>query len=331
MISTRFTEFFGVDHPIAQGGMQWVGRATLVSAVANAGALGFITALTQPTPEDLTKEIGRCRDLTDKPFGVNLTILPAIKPPPYAEYRRAIIEAGIKIVETAGYKPQEHIDAFHEHGIKVIHKCTSVRHALSAERMGADAISIDGFECAGHPGEDDVPGLVLIPAAADKVKIPMIASGGFGDARGLVAALALGADGINMGTRFMATKESPIHENVKHQMVENDERATDLIFRTMRNTARVAKNAISQQVVELERSGAKFEDVRELVAGTRGKVVYETGDPDHGIWSAGMIQGLIHDVPSCAELIGRIVSEAEEIIEGRLGGLVRHRERVAAE
>jgi nitronate monooxygenase len=331
MISTRFTELFGVEHPIAQGGMQWVGRATLVSAVANAGALGFITALTQPTPEDLTKEIARCRDLTDKPFGVNLTILPAIKPPPYAEYRQAIIEAGIKIVETAGYKPQEHIDAFHEHGIKVIHKCTSVRHALSAERMGADAISIDGFECAGHPGEDDVPGLILIPAAADKVRIPMIASGGFGDARGLVAALALGADGINMGTRFMATKESPIHENVKQQMVENDERATDLIFRTMRNTARVAKNAISQQVVELERGGAKFEDVRELVAGTRGKVVYETGDPDHGIWSAGMIQGLIHDIPSCAELISRIVSEAEGIIEGRLAGFVHHRERVAAE
>ena len=331
MIATRFTELFGVEHPIAQGGMQWVGRATLVSAVANAGALGFITALTQPTPEDLTKEIARCRDLTDKPFGVNLTILPAIKPPPYAEYRQAIIEAGIKIVETAGYKPQEHVDAFHEHGIKVIHKCTSVRHALSAERMGADAISIDGFECAGHPGEDDVPGLILIPAAADKVKIPMIASGGFGDARGLVAALALGADGINMGTRFMATKESPIHENVKQQMVENDERATDLIFRTMRNTARVARNAISQQVVELERGGAKFEDVRELVAGVRGKVVYETGDPDHGIWSAGMIQGLIHDIPSCAELIGRIVSEAEEIIEGRLSGLIRQRERIAAE
>ncbi|MGH7023016.1 MAG: NAD(P)H-dependent flavin oxidoreductase, partial [Caulobacteraceae bacterium] len=197
MIRTRFTELFGVDHPIAQGGMQWVGRAGLVSAVANAGALGFITALTQPTPEYLTREIARCRDWTDKPFGVNLTILPAIKPPPYAEYRQAIIEAGVKIVETAGYKPQEHIDAFHEHGIKVIHKCTSVRHALSAERMGADAISIDGFECAGHPGEDDVPGLILIPVAADKVKIPMIASGGFGDARGLVAALALGADGIN--------------------------------------------------------------------------------------------------------------------------------------
>jgi nitronate monooxygenase len=261
---------------------------------------------------------------------VNLTILPAIKPPPYAEYRAAIIEAGIKIVETAGYKPQEHIDEFHKHGIKVIHKCTSVRHGLSAERMGADALSIDGFECAGHPGEDDVPGLILIPAAADKVKIPMIASGGFGDARGLVAALALGADGINMGTRFMATKESPIHENIKQQMVVNDERGTDLIFRTMRNTSRVAKNAISQQVVELERGGAQFEEVRELVAGTRGKVVYETGDPDHGIWSAGQIQGLIHDVPSCQELIHRIVAEAEAIIRGRLEGMIGARASVAA-
>jgi nitronate monooxygenase len=331
MIETRFTRMFGVEHPIAQGGMQWVGRATLVQAVANAGALGFITALTQPTPEDLVKEIARCRDWTDKPFGVNLTILPAIKPPPYAEYRAAIIESGVKIVETAGYKPQEHIDHFHEHGIKVIHKCTSVRHALSSERFGADAISIDGFECAGHPGEDDVPGLILIPAAADKVKIPMIASGGFGDARGLVAALALGADGINMGTRFMATKESPIHENIKQQMVANDERATDLIFRTMRNTSRVAKNAISQQVVELERGGAKFEEVRELVAGTRGRVVYETGDPDHGIWSAGQIQGLIYDVPTCAELIHRIVAEAESIIGGRLQGMITQRARVAAE
>jgi NADH:quinone reductase (non-electrogenic) len=330
-IKTRFTEMFGVEHPIAQGGMQWVGRATLVSAVANAGALGFITALTQPTPEKLTEEIARCREMTDKPFGVNLTILPSINPPPYAEYRQAIIEAGVKIVETAGNKPQEHVDEFKKHGIKVIHKCTSVRHALSAERMGVDAISIDGFECAGHPGEDDTPGLILIPAAADKIKIPMIASGGFGDARGLVAALALGAEGINMGTRFMATKESPIHENVKQQMVINDERATDLIFRTMRNTSRVARNAISQQVVELERQGAKFEDVRELVAGTRGKVVYETGDPDHGIWSAGMIQGLIHDIPSCAELIHRIVSEAEGLIRSRLEGMVGAREAIAAE
>jgi NAD(P)H-dependent flavin oxidoreductase YrpB (nitropropane dioxygenase family) len=322
MIKTRFTEMFGVEHPIAQGGMQWVGRAELVAAVANAGGLGFITALTQPTPAALRDEIERCRSLTKKPFGVNLTILPAINPPPYAEYRQAIIESGIKIVETAGNKPQEHVDVFKAAGIKVIHKCTSVRHALSAERMGADAISIDGFECAGHPGEDDIPGLILIPAAADKVKIPMIASGGFGDGRGLAAALALGAEGINMGSRFMATVESPIHENVKQQMVENDERATDLIFRTMRNTSRVARNAISQQVVELERSGAKFEDVRELVAGTRGRVVYETGDPDHGIWSAGMIQGLIHDVPTCEVLIKRIVSEAEEIIRGRMMGML---------
>ena len=331
MIKTRFTEMFGVEHPIAQGGMQWVGRAQLVAAVANAGALGFITALTQPTPEDLTKEIARCRELTDKPFGVNLTILPAIKPPPYAEYRQAIIEAGIKIVETAGNKPQEHVDEFKKHGIKVLHKCTSVRHGLSAERMGVDAISIDGFECAGHPGEDDVPGLILIPAAADKIKIPMIASGGFGDARGLVAALALGAEGVNMGTRFMATVESPIHENVKRQMVENDERSTELIFRTMRNTSRVAKNAISIQVAQMERDGAKFEDVRELVAGTRGKVVYETGDPDHGIWSAGQVQGLINDIPTCAALVSRIVSGAEEIINGRLGGMVGKRVAVAAE
>jgi NAD(P)H-dependent flavin oxidoreductase YrpB (nitropropane dioxygenase family) len=331
MLKTRFTEMFGVEHPVVQGGMQWVGRAELVAAVANAGGLGFITALTQPTPDALTKEIARCRDLTDKPFGVNLTILPAINPPPYAEYRQAIIESGVKIVETAGNKPQEHVDEFKKYGIKVLHKCTSVRHGLSAERMGVDGISIDGFECAGHPGEDDVPGLILIPAAADKIKIPMIASGGFGDARGLVAALALGADGINMGTRFMATKESPIHENVKQQMVINDERATELIFRTMRNTSRVAKNLISTKVVEMEKAGAKFEDVRELVAGSRGKVVYETGDPDHGIWSAGQVQGLIYDIPSCAELIQRIVSGAEEIIRGRLEGMVASRVAVAAE
>jgi len=322
-LKTRFTETFGVEHPIVQGGMQWVGRAELVAAVANAGGLGFITALTQPTPDDLRREIDRCRKLTDKPFGVNLTILPAISPPPYAEYRQAIIDGGVKIVETAGYKPQEHVDHFKEHGIKVIHKCTAVRHALSAERMGVDAISIDGLECAGHPGEDDVGGLILIPAAADKVKIPMIASGGFGDARGLVAALALGADGVNMGTRFMCTVESPIHQKVKEQIVANDERATDLIFRTLHNTARVAKNAVSQQVVEIERrGGAKFEDVKDLVAGARGRVVYEEGDPDYGIWSAGQVQGLIHDIPTCAELISRMVREAEEIIQGRLAGML---------
>jgi NAD(P)H-dependent flavin oxidoreductase YrpB (nitropropane dioxygenase family) len=329
-LKTRFTELFGIEHPIVQGGMQWVGRAELVAAVANGGGLGFITALTQPTPAKLTEEIARCRSLTDKPFGVNLTILPAINPPPYAEYRQAIIEAGIKIVETAGNKPIEHVEEFKKHGIKVIHKCTSVRHGLSAERMGVDAISIDGFECAGHPGEDDVPGLILIPAAADKIKIPMIASGGFGDARGLVAALALGAEGVNMGTRFMATVESPIHENIKQQIVANDERATELIFRTMHNTSRVAKNVISTQVVAMEREGAKFEDVRELVAGTRGRSVYEVGDNDAGIWSAGQVQGLIHDIPTCADLIHRIVREAEEIIQGRLAGMVARKAMASA-
>jgi nitronate monooxygenase len=322
-IKTRFTELFGVEHPIAQGGMQWVGKAELVAAVAEAGALGFITALTQPTPEALSKEIQRTKDMTDKPFGVNLTILPTINPPPYAEYRDAIIQGGIKMVETAGYKPQEHVNHFKEHGIKVIHKCTAVRHALSAERMGVDAISIDGFECAGHPGEDDIPGLILIPAAADKVKIPMLASGGFGDGRGLVAALALGADGINMGTRFCVTKEAPIPDSFKQQMVANDERATDLIFRTLHNTARVMRNEVSREVVEIERrGGAKFEDVQHLVAGTRGRDALANGDTDGGIWSAGMIQGLIHDVPTCKELIDRIVSEAEALIKGRLEGLV---------
>ena len=331
MFKTRFTELVGVEHPIVQGGMQWVGRAELVAAVANAGALGLITALTQPTPEDLTKEIARCRGLTDKPFGVNLTILPSIKPPPYAEYRQAIIESGIKIVETAGNKPQEHVTEFKKHGVKIIHKCTSVRHGLSAERMGVDALSIDGFECAGHPGEDDTPGLILIPAAADKIKIPMIASGGFGDGRGLVAALALGADGINMGTRFMCTKESPIHQLVKERIVANDERETELIFRTMRNTSRVAKNAISTKVVAMEREGAKFEDIRDLVAGARGKMVYATGDSDEGIWSAGQVQGLIHDIPSCAELVSRIMRDAEAIIQSRFGAMMSGRRREAAE
>lgn len=322
-IKTRFTEEFGIEHPIVQGGMQWVGYAEMVAPVAEAGGLGFLTALTQPTPEDLAKEIARTKEMTDKPFGVNLTILPAIKPPPYAEYRQAIIEGGIKIVETAGYKPQEHIDHFKQHGIKIIHKCTAVRHALSAERMGADAISIDGFECAGHPGEDDIPGLILIPAAADKVKVPMLASGGFGDGRGLAAALALGADGINMGTRFCVTKEAPIHENFKKQMVENDERDTKLIFRTLHNTARVMKNKVSEEVVAIEAKGnAKFEDIVHLVAGTRGRAAMEKGDADDGIWSAGMIQGLIHDIPTVKELIDRIVADAEEIIKKRMSSMI---------
>lgn len=322
MISTRFTQMFNVKHPIVQGGMQWVGRSEMAAAVANAGGLGMLTALTQPSPEALSQEIARTREMTDGRFGVNLTILPAITPPPYAEFRQAIIEAGIDVVETAGSAPREHIEVFKAANVKVIHKCTSVRHALSAERMGVDAISIDGFECAGHPGEDDIPGLILIPAAADKLGIPILASGGFGDGRGLVAALALGADGINMGTRFVATKEAPIHDGIKQQMVENDERSTQLIFRTLRNTARVAKNQVSDAVVERERAGCKFEDIRELVTGARGRVGLETGDPEHGIWTAGLIQGLIHDIPSVAELVDRIISEAEQIIETRLGRFV---------
>src|SRR4051812_2282337 len=283
-IRTRFTELTGVEHPIVQGGMMWVGRAELAAAVSNAGGLGILTALTQPTPDDLRREIDRCRTMTDKPFGVNLTILPSVSPPPYAEYRKAIIDSGIKIVETAGYKPQEHVDEFKAHGIKVVHKCTAVRHALSAERMGVDAISIDGFECAGHPGEDDIPGLILIPAAADQVKIPMIASGGFGDGRGLAAALALGAEGINMGTRFCATVEAPIHDNIKRLLVANDERGTNLIFRRFKNTGRVAKNSVSDQVVEISRRpDAVFEDIRPLVAGAKGRVALETGDVDAGL------------------------------------------------
>ncbi len=321
-MQTRFTRLFGIQHPIVQGGMQWVGRAELVSAVANAGGLGFLTALTQPTPEALFQEIARCRAMTDKPFGVNLSLLPSINPPPYAEYRDAIIAGGVTIVETAGNNPAEHIAHFKAHGIRIIHKCTAVRHALSAERMGVDAVSIDGFECAGHPGEDDIPGLILIPAAADKVKIPMLASGGFGDGRGLVAALALGADGINMGTRFCATREAPIHDNIKQAIVANDERATELLFRSYRNTARVARNAVSLEALRIEREGKPFEAIAHLVKGVRGREGLEQGDIDHGIWTAGMVQGLIHDVPTVAELIARIMREAEEIITGRLNGVV---------
>jgi NAD(P)H-dependent flavin oxidoreductase YrpB (nitropropane dioxygenase family) len=319
MLKTRFTEAFGIEHPVTCGGMTRVGKAGLIAAVANAGALGFITAHSAGKPEDLAKEVQRCRDMTDKPFGVNLTILPSITPLPYDEYREANIASGIKIVETAGNNPQPHLPRFKEAGVKVIHKCTSVRHALKAQSIGVDCISIDGLECAGHPGEDDVGGLILFPAAVDKLTIPIIASGGIADARGLVAALALGADGVNMGTRFMATVEAPIHENVKRQIVANDERGTNLIFRTLHNTARVAKNAISDEVVAIEKRGnAKFEDVKDLVAGTRGAVVFEQGEMDYGIWSAGQTQALIHDIPTCAELVARIMREAEEIIRGSL-------------
>jgi len=330
-LSTRFTRLIGIEHPIVQGGMMWVGRAELAAAVSNAGGLGILTALTQPTPDNLRREIDRCRALTDKPFGVNLTILPSVSPPPYAEYRQAIIDSGVTIVETAGYKPQEHVDVFKAHGIKVIHKCTAVRHALSAERMGVDAISIDGFECAGHPGEDDIPGLILIPAAADKIRIPMIASGGFGDGRGLAAALALGAEGINMGTRFCATVEAPIHDNVKKFLVANDERATNIIFRKFHNTGRVAKNSVSDQVVQIAARGdSTFDDVRPLVSGAKGRVALESGDLEAGLIWAGQVQGLIHDVPTCRELIDRIMRDAESIIAGRLAGLLSNSSPVAA-
>lgn len=323
-IRTRVTDLLQIEHPIIQGGMMWVGRAELAAAVSNAGGLGILTALTQPTPDDLRREIARCRAMTDKPFGVNLTILPSVTPPPYAEYRKAIIESGIEIVETAGSRPQEHIDDFKAHGIKILHKCTSVRHALSAERMGADVISIDGFECAGHPGEDDIPGLVLIPAAADKVTVPMVASGGFADGRGLAAALALGAEGINMGTRFCATVEAPIHDNVKRFLVENDERATNLIFRKFHNTGRVAKNSVSDQVVEISaRDGAVFGDIQPLVSGAKGRIALETGDLDAGLVWAGQIQGIIRDIPTCQELLARIVADAEAIITGHLAGMLR--------
>ena len=322
MIHTRFTDTFGIEHPIVQGGMQNVGLAELVSAVANAGALGFVTALTQPSPEALTAEIARTREMTDKPFGVNLTILPTLKPVPYAEFARAIIESGVKIVETAGNNPQPFLPGFRAAGIKVIHKCTSVRHAVKAESIGCDAVSIDGFECAGHPGEDDIPGLILIPCAADQISIPMIASGGFGDARGLVAALALGADGMNMGTRFMATREAPIHDNIKQQLVEATERDTALIFRTLKNTARVFKNQVADEVRAIEdRGNATIDDIKHLVAGERGRVALQGGDTDGGIWSAGMVAGLIHDIPTCQELVTRIMSEAETLIDQRLRGM----------
>lgn len=321
MIRNRITEMFGIEHPVVQGGMQWVGKAELVSAVANGGGLGFLTALTQPTPEDLGREIERTRQMTDKPFGVNLTILPTLKPVPYMDYLQAIIDSGIKIVETAGSNPAKYTPILHEHGIKVVHKCTSVRHALKAESLGVDVVSIDGFECAGHPGENDIPGLILIPAARDKLKIPMLASGGFGDGRGLAAALCLGAEGINMGTRFLATKEAPIHENVKQKLVEATELDTALIFRTLvpPNTARIFKNSVAEKVLEIEEKGnATIADLAPFVSGQKGRLVLENGDLEHGIWSAGMVAGIINDIPSVKELIERIVAEAEEIILQRL-------------
>jgi nitronate monooxygenase len=305
--------------------MHYVGYAELAAAVSHAGGLGIVTALTQPTPEDLAHEIVRCRDLTDRPFGVNITILPTFRDVPYGEYLQAIVEGGVKIVETAGRNPEPHLPILKAAGIKVIHKCTSVRHALKAEKIGCDAASVDGFECGGHPGEDDIPNMILLPRAAEELSIPFVASGGMADGRSLVAALALGADGINMGTRFIATKEAPVHDNVKRALVDADELQTRLIMRPLKNTERVLSNAATEAVLEIERekgSEVGIEDIRHLVAGELGRKVLHDGQMDAGAWSCGMVAGLIHDVPTCKELIDRIMSEAEALIRGRLEGLL---------
>lgn len=325
MIATRFTEAFGVRHPVVCGGMTAVGTAELIAPVAEAGALGFLTALTQPTPEALVAEIARCRAMTDQPFGVNLTILPTVRPVPYAEYRDAIVESGVPVVETAGRNPAEHLPAFRAAGIKVIHKAVTVRHALKAQSLGVDAVSVDGFECAGHPGEDDVPGLILIPAAARVLDVPVIASGGVATGAGLVAALALGASAVNMGTRFVATEEAPVHRRVKEQIVANDERATALVFRKFGNTARVALNEVSAEIRRIEDSpGTTFADVADLASGARGRQrVLVDGEVDDGLWWAGQTQGLIHDIPAVRELVDRMVAEAEVLLSSRLPSLVR--------
>jgi len=323
-MKTRITELFGIQHPVIQGGMHWVGFAEMASAVSNAGGLGIITGLTQPTPEDLAKEIAKCNDMTDKPFGVNLTFLPGFREPPYPEYIEAIIAGGVRIVETAGRSPEQYMPALKEGGIKVIHKCTSVRHSLKAERIGCDAVSVDGFECGGHPGEDDIPNYVLLPRAAEELKIPFVASGGVGTASQLAAALALGADGVNMGTRFIATKEAPVHQNIKDALVKASELDTTLIMRPLRNTERVLKNAAVERILEIEKEkGADLNimDIVEQVGGVYPKIMRE-GDLDAGAFSAGMVAGLIHDIPTCKELIERMVYGAEEIIQKRLEAMV---------
>jgi nitronate monooxygenase len=324
-MKTRITELFGIEHPIIQGGMHYVGYAELASAVSNAGGLGIITGLTQPTPEALAKEIARCREMTDKPFGVNLTFLPSFQTPPYPEYIDAIIAGGVRAVETAGRNPQEHMPRMKAAGIKVIHKCTSVRHSLKAESIGCDAVSVDGFECGGHPGEDDIPNMILLPRAAEELKIPFVASGGMADARSLVASLALGAEGMNMGTRFIATREAPVHDNVKRALVAADELQTRLVMRPLRNTERVLMNAAVEQVLRIEAekgSETTIGDIRQYVAGGQSRLVLHEGQMDAGAWSCGMVAGLIHDVPTVKELIDRIMSEAELIIRRRLEGLL---------
>lgn len=323
-MKTRITELLGIEHPIIQGGMHFVGFAELASAVSNAGGLGIITGLTQKSPEDLANEIARCKEMTDKPFGVNLTFLPTVSAPDYPGYIKAIVDGGVKIVETAGRSPEKYMPALKEAGIKVIHKCTSVRHALKAEKIGCDAVSVDGFECGGHPGEDDIPNMILLPRAAEELTIPFVASGGMADARSLVASMALGADGMNMGTRFIATKEAPAHQNVKEAIVAASELDTRLVMRPLRNTERVLNNAAVERLLEKEQKlgkDLKFEDIIEEVAGVYPKIMLE-GEMDAGAWSCGMVAGLIHDIPTCEELISRIMSEAEAIIKERLNGFL---------
>ncbi|ORY99149.1 hypothetical protein BCR43DRAFT_488800 [Syncephalastrum racemosum] len=325
VIQTQLTRLLGIKHPIVCGGMTHVGRAELTAAVSNAGALGILTALTQPTPEALRAEIRRCRTMTKNPFGVNLTILPTATavPPPYREYAKVICEEGVPVVETAGSNPKEYIAMFKAAGIKTIHKAVAVRHALTAQRLGVDILSIDGFECAGHPGEDDIPGLILLAKAAKELNVPFIGSGGFGDGRGLAAALALGAQGINMGTRFVATQEAPVHQAIKDALVAADERSTALLYRPFRNTARVFKNDVAIEVNQREaKPGVVFEDIRELVVGVRGRKAMESGDIHHGVWSAGQVVGLIDDIPTCEELVSRIANDAEDIIRDKLAKMI---------
>tara|TARA_B100000953_G_scaffold268065_1_gene237077 strand:- start:1175 stop:2161 length:987 start_codon:yes stop_codon:yes gene_type:complete len=326
-MKTRITEMFDIEHPIIQGGMHFVGFAELVAAVSNAGGLGVITALTQPTPEDLANEIARCHEMTDKPFGVNLTFIPSFKNPPYDEYIDAIIQGGIRIVETAGRNPEQYMPQMKEADIKIIHKCTSVRHSLKAEKIGCDAVSVDGFECGGHPGEDDVPNGILLPRAAEELKIPFVASGGMANARSLVSALAFGADGMNMGTRFIATKEAPVHQNVKQRLVEASELDTRLVMRKLRNTERVLINGAVEKIMDIESShdneadpNELLQEIRPLVAGSER--VLRDGELEAAAWSCGMVAGLIHDIPSCKELIDQIMQESESIISERLEGLL---------
>ena len=331
-MKTRITEMFGIEHPIIQGGMHYVGFAELAAAVSNAGGLGIITGLTQKSAGDLANEIAKCRDMTDKPFGVNLTFLPTLNPPDYPAYIKAIIEGGVKIVETAGRNPEPYLPYLKDAGIKVIHKCTSVRHSLKAEKIGCDAVSVDGFECGGHPGEDDVPNMILLPRAADELTIPFVSSGGMADARSLVASLAMGADGMNMGTRFIATKEAPVHDNVKQAIVAASELDTRLVMRPLRNTERVLNNAATERLLEKEQARGKdlkFEDIIEEVAGVYPKIMLD-GEMDAGVWSCGMVAGLIHDVPTCKELIDGIMAEAEELIRQRLEGMLAGKTAAAA-